>query len=60
MHVSTNRVNACLALPRRARARATDAHNDEEQDLCLHRAERFDDRAWSINEQLPETAPLYN
>jgi hypothetical protein len=60
MHVSANRVNACLALAGRERAKATHTHDHEEQDLCLHRAERFDDRAWSINEQLPETPPLYN
>lgn len=60
MHVSTSRVNACLALANRERARAAHAHEHEEQDLRLHRAERFDDRAWSINEQLPDAAPLYN
>lgn len=60
MHVSANRVSACLALASRERARAAHAHEHEEQDLRCHRAEQFDDRAWSMNEMLPDTPPLYN
>jgi len=60
MHISENRVNACLALASRERDRALNAANHDEHDLRCHRAERFDDRAWSMNELLPDTPPLYN
>jgi hypothetical protein len=60
MHISEGRVNACLALASRERTRALRASDNDEHDLRWHRAERFDDRAWSMNELLPDTAPLYN
>ncbi len=60
MHISENRVSACLALAKRARTRAKAAATFEEQDVLSLRAERYDDRAWSMNEWLPSTEPLYN